>query len=223
MKLIWLPGEFQCNCKMLRAALPDEVGELFEPMLPPRLWCGNGRPPKRDRDCLHALLYVLVTGIPWAMLPAGFASYTLVQRRLNAGLALDGFHHAWGQLAELDQLIPALYLERVAARSTRAEPRPHLRALSTQLLEPLRRPDHPINTLAPAGRQHLEPVAGAWADLFQRSSSCVEGRNGQRARRHHGRHRLSDRKLAALTAVHNFHIRRADGTTAARALVRPCP
>jgi hypothetical protein len=31
----------------------------------------------------------------------------------------------------------------------------------------------------------------------------------------HRRHRLSDRKLAALTAVHNDHIRRPDGTTAA--------
>ena len=46
-------------------------------------------------------------------------------------------------------------------------------------------------------------------------SSGVEGRNGQLALHHHGRHRLSDRKLAALTAVHNYHIRRADGTTAA--------
>ena len=36
-----------------------------------------------------------------------------------------------------------------------------------------------------------------------------------RDRHHQGRHRLSDRKLAALTAVHNYHIRRADGTTAA--------
>ena len=43
----------------------------------------------------------------------------------------------------------------------------------------------------------------------------MEGRNGQLSLHHHGRHRLSDRKLAALTAVHNFHIRRADGTTAA--------
>ncbi|MEF8770227.1 DUF6399 domain-containing protein [Candidatus Accumulibacter contiguus] len=44
----------------------------------------------------------------------------------------------------------------------------------------------------------------------QRSSSGVEGRNGQLALHHQGRHRLSDRKLAALTVVHNYHIRRAD-------------
>ncbi|MCP4684960.1 MAG: hypothetical protein GY867_05860 [bacterium] len=35
------------------------------------------------------------------------------------------------------------------------------------------------------------------------------------ALRHHALHRLSDRKLNALKVVHNFHLRRADGTTAA--------
>ena len=34
-------------------------------------------------------------------------------------------------------------------------------------------------------------------------------------RSHHGSHRLSDRKLAALTAMHNYYVRRPDGTTAA--------
>jgi hypothetical protein len=117
--------------------------------------------------------------------------------------------------ALVEQLIPALYLERVAARSTHAEPRHRLRALSHQLLEPLRHGDHPLQALPSAERARLEQVAGECADRFQRSSSGVEGRNGQLALHHQGRHRLSDRKLAALTAVHNYHIRRADGTTAA--------
>ena len=117
--------------------------------------------------------------------------------------------------AVLTQLIPALYLERAAARSTHAATRQRLRALSTQLLAPLRQPTHPLQTLAPAARQHVETVAGSCADLFQRSSSCVEGRNGQLSLYHHGCHRLSDRKLSALTAIHNFYIRRPDGTTAA--------
>ncbi|MFH1153690.1 MAG: DUF6399 domain-containing protein [Pseudomonadota bacterium] len=33
--------------------------------------------------------------------------------------------------------------------------------------------------------------------------------------RHHGFHRLCNRKLAALTSVHNYHIRRRNGTTSA--------
>ena len=119
------------------------------------------------------------------------------------------------EAAVLEQFIPALYLERVAARSTTAETRQRVQALSTALLDARRRPDHPLQRLAPEASAQVEQVAGACADLFQRSSSCVEGRNGQLSLHHHGRHRLSDRKLAALTAVHNFHIRRADGTTPA--------
>jgi hypothetical protein len=117
--------------------------------------------------------------------------------------------------AVLTQLIPALYLERVAGRSTRADTRHRLRELGAQLLEPLRQPTHPLQALAPATRQRIETVALGCADLFQRSSSCVEGRNGHLSLYHHGSHRLSDRKLAALTALHNFHVRRPDGTTAA--------
>jgi len=58
-------------------------------------------------------------------------------------------------------------------------------------------------------------VAQECAELFQRSSSCVEGRNGQLALRHHSLHRLRDQKLEALTTVHNYFVRRSDGTTAA--------
>lgn len=119
------------------------------------------------------------------------------------------------ETALCEQLIPAIYLDRVADRCTHAEQRRSLRALSAQLLEPLRQPEQAFQALATDERQRLEQVAAECADLFQRSSSCVEGRNGQLSLHHHGHHRLSDRKLAALTAVHNFFIRRPDGTTAA--------
>lgn len=119
------------------------------------------------------------------------------------------------QSAVVEQLIPALYLERVAGRSTDAETRQRLHELSARLLDPLREHDHPLQALTPAPREQIEQVAGECADLFQRSSSAVEGRNGQLSLYHHGRHRLGERKLAALTAVHNFYIRRPDTTTAA--------
>src|SRR5512143_2944043 len=86
--------------KAFARRLPEEVWGLFEPLLPARLWCGNGRPPKSNHDCLHALLYVLVTGIPWELLPMGFPSYKTVQRRLQGWLALDLFHQAWRQWAD---------------------------------------------------------------------------------------------------------------------------
>jgi Family of unknown function (DUF6399) len=53
------------------------------------------------------------------------------------------------------------------------------------------------------------------AELFQRSSSCVEGRNGMLSLYYHRFHRLNERSIKALTTVHNFHTSRSDGTTAA--------
>jgi hypothetical protein len=136
--------------------------------------------------------------------------WTLVSARVEAlSLPLEL------EQALLTPLIPALYLEQAAARCARAEPRQRRQALSAQLLAPLQQPTHPVQQPPPDERAEIEQVATDCATLFQRSSSAVEGRNGPLARYHHGRHRLSARKRAALTAVHNFHIRRPDGTTAA--------
>jgi len=62
--------------------------------------------------------------------------------------------------------------------------------------------------------EKLEKAARQCAQLFQRSSSCVEGRNAQLALRHQGIHRLSNRQLKAYTVMHNYYIKRRDGTTA---------
>lgn len=117
--------------------------------------------------------------------------------------------------ALLNELIPALYLERAAVRCSRAEQRHRLQALSAQRLAPLRQPAHPIQSLDEQTRRDLKQVAGECADLFQRSNSCVEGRNGFLALYQHGHHRLSPRKQQVLTALHNVAITRPDGTTAA--------
>ena len=123
----------------------------------------------------------------------------------------------------VEELIPAAYLDRAAQRAGRAEQRRRIEQTRDRILEGLQRTDHPLQRLSVQEREALERVAYECADLFQRSSSCVEGRNGQLSLHHHGRHRLSDRKLQALTAVHNFHIRRDDGTTAAQRLFGRAP
>jgi hypothetical protein len=64
-------------------------------------------------------------------------------------------------------------------------------------------------------RREVERVCGEVVGLFQRSSSCVEGRNGRLSLFQHGHTRLSEGKLQALTVVHNYVARREDGTTAA--------
>ena len=53
---------------------------------------------------------------------------------------------------------------------------------------------------------------------YQRSSSAVEGRNGYLSRLHHTARGLSAQTLQVLTILHNFDLRRADGTTAAQRL-----
>ncbi len=53
---------------------------------------------------------------------------------------------------------------------------------------------------------------------FQRSSSVVEGRNGYLSQIHHNRRGLSSKRLQVSTIIHNFSLKRNDGTTAAQRL-----
>ena len=93
--------------------VPEEVWTLFAPILPPVVWCGNGCPPYDNRVCLHAVLYVLVTGIGWRMLPPGCPSYKTVQRRLALWLELDAFRTAWGQLAQRYEALQGINWDEV--------------------------------------------------------------------------------------------------------------
>ncbi|MGB3515808.1 MAG: DUF6399 domain-containing protein [Elainellaceae cyanobacterium] len=53
---------------------------------------------------------------------------------------------------------------------------------------------------------------------YQRTSSAVEGRNGYLAQRHHAARGFSAQALKVLTIIHNFDLKRPDGTTAAQRL-----
>lgn len=61
-----------------------------------------------------------------------------------------------------------------------------------------------------------------WAEnmarQFHRSSSPVEGRNGCLSQMYHNGRGLSKKRLKALTVIHNYGIKREDGTTAATRL-----
>ncbi len=103
----------------------------------------------------------------------------------------------------------------MSEKAKSAESRKTLRKKSEELLAPLRARHGPFACLGAEEKVLIEGVAEECAQVFQRSSSCVEGRNGQLAFCHHSLHRIGDRKLSALTAVHNFAVKRRDGTTAA--------
>lgn len=55
---------------------------------------------------------------------------------------------------------------------------------------------------------------------FQRASSPVEGRNGYLSQLHQCRRGTSTQRLKVMTVIHNFDLKRADGTTAAERLFR---
>jgi Family of unknown function (DUF6399) len=112
-------------------------------------------------------------------------------------------------------LIPLLYLRRVAGSAKDAATRAALKQVAEQLEAAWRASGAIWQALPEAMQQRAWALAEQCAHLFQRSSSCVEGRNGQLSLRHHHLHQISTGRLEALTVIHNFELRRADGTTAA--------
>lgn len=53
---------------------------------------------------------------------------------------------------------------------------------------------------------------------FQRTSSTVEGRNGYLSRLHHANRGFTEQSLQVLKTIHNFDLKRHNGTTAAQRL-----
>ena len=114
-----------------------------------------------------------------------------------------------------ERWIPGRYLELAAGRATGAQTRARLRANAAQVGLSMVERAALLADIDEDDRALVENVAEDCAQLFQRSSSSVEGRNGHLDLFHHAHHRLSARKLRALTTVHNYFKRRPDGTTAA--------
>jgi len=113
------------------------------------------------------------------------------------------------------RLIPSSYLERVAATRTVTQGQAR-RVLAERLRTSLFEPEGPLGALSVLQQNHLKAEAAKLAEVFQRSSSNVEGRNGYLSLRNHQLRGLDHpRKRECLTAMHNFFLTRADGTTAA--------
>jgi len=137
---------------------------------------------------------------------------------------VSGYVHPQGQRLELTspqsfampaRLIPSYSLERVAAPRTVPQGEA-LRALAERLRTPLFAPDGLLGELSVMQQNHLQAEAAKLAEVCQRSSAHVEGRNGYLSLRHHQLRGLDHpSKRACLTAVHHCFLTRPDGTTAA--------
>ncbi len=112
-------------------------------------------------------------------------------------------------------LIPGQYLKLAASKERDVKRKAEILDKARELLSAVDCRDGPDLECSDCRVETLKKAARDCVLLFQRSSSCVEGRNAQPALRHQGIHRLSDRHLKALTVVHNYYIKRPDGTVAA--------
>jgi hypothetical protein len=113
-----------------------------------------------------------------------------------------------------EMVIPLRYLESVRARASHASERRRVDdALAT--LRARLSSASAWTTQPAAVRARLEATAVWLASHFVRASSGVEGHNGFLSLRYHHRRALPPALLKALMVIHNYVLRREDGTTAA--------
>lgn len=112
-------------------------------------------------------------------------------------------------------LIPGHYLMQAANKQKDVDRKAKILETAQELLSIVNVIDESVDVISECKIEELNKAAKSCAQFFQRSSSCVEGRNAQLALRHRGIHRLSDLHLKASTVIHNYYIKRRDGTTAA--------
>ena len=114
-----------------------------------------------------------------------------------------------------EKLVAGHYWGLAAGRARTAPERERLKEMAARLKQEAWQEGSALASLSEEERTVVEDVARASAGLFQRSSSSVEGRNGRLSLQQHGPSRVSERRLKALTVIHNYQVKRSDETTAA--------
>lgn len=117
----------------------------------------------------------------------------------------------------LGQVLPTVYWQHQLGKTkscslSRIYRQAHRRAHQALL-------HHPFTiTLANGQLQHWQDWAKRMVTQFHRASSAVEGRNSYLSQRHHVQRGFWQNHLPVLTVIHNFDLKRSDGTTAAQRL-----
>lgn len=116
-----------------------------------------------------------------------------------------------------EYLLPVVYWQQQASRTKNPHLRKDYTAANVQAKQIFEQ--HPFTqNLSQSDREQWWNW-GIWiVSKFQRSSSAVEGRNGYLSQIHHNRRGLSSKRLKVATVIHNFALKRNDGTTAAERL-----
>jgi hypothetical protein len=117
----------------------------------------------------------------------------------------------------LERLLPTVYWQAQVSKTTT----PTLKSAYQHAFDAARQTlhQHPITaTLSGEDFATWQAWATDWVARFQRASSPVEGRNGYLSQLNHCARGTPVRRLKVLTVIHNFDLKRADGTTAAERL-----
>lgn len=103
--------------------------------------------------------------------------------------------------AMYDYLIPGFYLATVAEKEKDLEQKQQIKQKSQELLSVFYKKQGVFTHCTVETYQLVENCAKECTQIFQRSSSCVEGRNAQLSLRHHNLHRYRSNKLQELTHI----------------------
>jgi hypothetical protein len=116
-----------------------------------------------------------------------------------------------------ERLLPTVYwqaqVEKTKTATLKTAYQTAFQQAHTALLQ------HPLTPrLTPLEFERWHTWARDRAAQFQRASSAVEGRNGYLSQRHHCTRGTPTQRLKVVTVIHNFDLKRTDGTTAAERL-----
>jgi hypothetical protein len=146
-------------------------------------------------------------------LAANVETWWLWVMEILAGLSVDEATQYW----LIHALLPTVYWHQQLHKTQNPRQREKYRQAWQQAAQDLQT-DVFTATLPESELQRWLEWAEWMARNFHRSSSAVEGRNGYLSQMYHNGRGLTEKRLRALTVIHNYGLKRADGTTAAMRL-----
>ncbi len=150
------------------------------------------------------------------------------ERRIQASSLLNNLWHNWVEQSVLcktedeavkvwakETVLPYFYFKEQLRKSKRKESlRNHYKKLVKQAESALN--NHPLSS------EHLNSDWESWGEAmtlkYQRSTSAIEGRNAKLSEHYFSSRGIRAKHIKSLTVIHNFWIKRQDGTTASERL-----
>lgn len=186
-------------------AVESRLLEGFDAIWASAARAGLGERSARVIEAIAKAQRVLPSLVGWMA-----AWHRMVRERI-AALELSASESAW----VLSSLLPAVYVRYVSQRGAGKAFRDRVGGVAARLIAALEAVGSPWHAWDAPTRTRVMIAVETCVELFVRTSSPVEGRNGQLSLHHHRTHHLTPALLKALTVIHNYVLTRRDGSTAA--------